>query len=567
MPIIERNNLNAKIAELKDRHGGDRSALMPILQDLQEEYGCLTGLIIQETAHAMDIHPAEVEGVVSFYSFFRTEDKQGKYIIRLCRTISCELAGKAQVANQFENELGIEFGETTPDGMFTLEYTNCLGMCDQGPAVMINDRLFARVTPEMVPELIEDCRRDFLKSRFPAVVPSDVRKAGPIIQSDVESGDALRAALGLSRPDVIGGLRESGLKGRGGAGFPTAVKWQLAAAAKSDAKYVVCNADEGEPGTFKDRYLLYDQTDLLLTGMIIGGYAIGARKGYIYLRGEYLYLKTHLLEALARFRQEGRLGEAIMGKKGFDFDIELRMGAGAYICGEETALIESLEGYRGEPRNRPPFPVDTGFMKHPSIVNNVETFVDAALIAAKGADWFKEHGTEKSTGTKLFSVSGDCARPGIYELPFGTTVSQLLKEVGAENTKAVQIGGASGHCVPGSEFDRTIAFEDISSGGSIIVFDESRDMLQVAKNFMEFFVEESCGQCTPCRDGNVTLLEGLEMLDEGCCPASYLNELVKLGETMQIASKCGLGQSSPNAFLSIVKHFKNELLGRTPKAS
>jgi len=567
MPIIERDKLNAKIAELLDKHGKNRSALLPVLQDLQEEYGCLTGLIMQETAHAMEIHPSEVEGVVSFYSFFRTEGQEGRYVIRLCRTISCELAGKAQVANQFENELGIEFGETTPDGMFTLEYTNCLGMCDQGPAVMINDRLFARVTPAMVPQLIEDCRRDFLKSEFPEVVPSDVRKAGPIIQSDVEAGDALQAALELSRADFISRLRDSGLKGRGGAGFPTAVKWQLAAAARSDNKFVVCNADEGEPGTFKDRYLLFDQTDLMLTGMIMGGYAIGARKGFIYLRGEYLYLKKHIEDALTRFREQGRLGEAILGKDGFDFDIELRMGAGAYVCGEETALIESLEGFRGEPRNRPPFPVDTGFNNNPSIVNNVETFVAAALIAAKGSDWFKAHGTEKSTGTKLFSVSGDCKRPGIYELPFGTTVSQLLEEVGAESTKAVQIGGASGHCIPESEFDRTIAFEDVSSGGSIIVFDQSRDMLQVAKNFMEFFVEASCGQCTPCRDGNVTLLEGLEMLEEGRCPASYLKELTKLGETIQIASKCGLGQSSPNAFLSIVKHFKNELLGRAPKVS
>jgi [NiFe] hydrogenase diaphorase moiety large subunit len=567
MPIIERDRLNTKISELKQKHGGDRSALLPILQDLQEEYGCLTGLIMQETAHALDVHPTEVEGVVSFYSFFRTEEQQGKFVIRLCRTISCDLAGKERVANQFRNELGVDFGETTPDGMFTLEYTNCLGMCDQGPAVLINDRLFAKVTPDMVPQLIEECRRDFLKSEFPQAVPSVVCKAGPIIQSDVSPGDSLKAALGQTRADVIAGLRESGLKGRGGAGFPTAVKWQLAAAAKSNAKYVVCNADEGEPGTFKDRFLLFDRTDLVLTGMIIGGYAIGAKKGYIYLRGEYLYLKKHLEETLARFRQEGRLGETILGKEGFDFDIELRMGAGAYICGEETALIESLEGFRGEPRNRPPFPVDTGFMKHPSIVNNVETFVAAALISAKGAEWFKAHGTEKSTGTKLFSVSGDCERPGIYELPFGVTIAELLREVGAVDTKAVQIGGASGHCVPSSEFDRAIAFEDIPSGGSIIIFNRGRDMLEVAKNFMEFFVEESCGQCTPCRDGNVTLLEGLEMLEQGCCPASYLQELTKLGETMQIASKCGLGQSSPNAFLSIVKHFKNELLGRAPKTS
>jgi [NiFe] hydrogenase diaphorase moiety large subunit len=537
---------------------------MPILQDLQLEYGILSGLMMQEVAHALDIHPIEVEGVASFYSFLNSNQKQGKYIIRLCRTISCDLAGKSRVARQFENELGIQFGETTKDGMFTLEYTNCLGMCDQGPAVMVNDRLFARVSPEKVPQIIENCKRNFLKPDFPQIVPSDVQKTGPILTAKIKFGEGLKKALSLARSDVIAEIRESGLKGRGGAGFPTAVKWQLAAAAVSDRKYVVCNADEGEPGTFKDRYLLHERTDLLLAGMTVAAYVIGAQKGFIYLRGEYQYLKDHIQTAIAERRSKNLLGDQILDKKDFSFHIELRMGSGAYVCGEETALIESLEGQRGEPRNRPPFPVDTGFEKHPTIVNNVETFVDAVLICTKGAQWFKAHGTEKSTGTKLFSVSGDCLRPGVYELPFGISISQLLKEVGGEGAKAIQIGGASGHCVPATEFGRTIAFEDIPSGGSIIVFGPDRDMLHVAINFMEFFSEESCGQCTPCRDGNVKMLEGLKLLEKGKCSSSYLNELVKLGQTIQIASKCGLGQSSPTAFLSIIEHFKNELLGRMP---
>lgn len=565
MQVIEREKLDLLIQELIKEHGNDRSALLPVLQGVQDQYGYLSGLMMQEVAHALDIHPVEVEGVVSFYSFFKTEEKQGKYVIRLCRTISCDLAGKARVARQFENELGIEFGETTPDGMFTLEYTNCLGMCDQGPAVMINDRLFAKVTPDKVPQIIQDCKTDFLKSEFPQVVPSDVQKEGPLLGHKVSFGEGLKKAMEMSRSDVIAEIRESGLKGRGGAGFPTAVKWQLAGAAKDDKKYVVCNADEGEPGTFKDRYLLHDQIDLVIAGMTISAYAIGAKKGFLYLRGEYLYLKKHIIAALEKRKSEGLLGVNINGKEGFNFDIELRMGAGAYVCGEETALIESLEGNRGEPRNRPPFPVDTGFQKHPTIVNNVETFVDAVLICAKGAKWFKDHGTEKSTGTKLFSVSGDCEKPGIYEMPFGITVTDLLKEIGGEGAKAVQIGGASGRCVAAKDFDRTIAFEDISSGGSIIVFGPHRDMLKVATNFMEFFVEESCGQCTPCREGNVKLLEGLEMLEEGCCSMAYLNELIKLGQTIQVASKCGLGQSSPTAFLSIIENFKHEILGRVPE--
>ncbi|HDQ45855.1 MAG TPA: iron hydrogenase [bacterium] len=566
MQLVEREKLDKRIETLKQCYGNDRSALLPILQDLQAEYGLLTGLIMQETAHALGIHPVEVEGVATFYSFLRTDQKQGKYVIRLCRTISCDLAGKARVARQFENELGIRFGETTKDGLFTLEYTNCLGMCDQGPAVMINDRLFAKVTPQMVPQIIMDCRQDFLKTVFPEITPSDVQKEGPILKNALPFGEGLKKALTLSRSDVIATIREAGLKGRGGAGFPTATKWQLAGTAVSDTKYVVCNADEGEPGTFKDRYLLHAQTDLLLAGMTIAGYAIGAQKGYLYLRGEYLYLRKHLEKSIEKRRQSGLLGKDIQGKKGFSFDVELRLGAGAYICGEETALIESLEGQRGEPRNRPPFPVDTGFMGNPTIVNNVETFIDAAIICAKGPAWFAEYGTEKSKGTKLFSISGDCKKPGIYELPFGITVQELLEEVGGEDAKAVQIGGASGHCIPAPEFKRNIAFEDISSGGSIIVFGKNRDMLQVAKNFMEFFTEESCGQCTPCREGNIKILEGIELLEKGRCSTSYLNELIRLGETMQLASKCGLGQSSPNAFLSIVEHFKNEILGRVPEA-
>ncbi|MCK9482747.1 MAG: NADH-quinone oxidoreductase subunit NuoE [Candidatus Marinimicrobia bacterium] len=565
MQVLDRTKIIQEISDLKKTYGDDRSALLPILQDLQETYGYLPDLVMQETAHALEIHPVEVEGVASFYSFFRRKEKQGKYVLRLCQTISCDLAGKVNVARQLENELGIKFGETTKDGMFTLEYTNCLGMCDQGPAMLVNDRLFAKVTPDKVPYIIVDCRRDFLKSDFPKIVPSDVRKSGPILSHDLKPGEGLKAALNHTRAEVIGIIRESGLRGRGGAGFPTAVKWQLAGAAQSDKKYVVCNADEGEPGTFKDRYLLFHHTDMILDGMTIAAYAIGAKKGFFYLRGEYLYLKKYMLEALEIRRKNNLLGKDIAGKKGFDFDIEVRMGAGAYVCGEETALIESLEGYRGEPRNRPPFPVDTGFQKNPTIVNNVETFLDATLICVKGAKWFNEHGTEKSKGTKIFSISGDCEQPGIYELPFGITIAQLLKEVKGENAKAVQIGGASGKCVARKDFNRTIAFEDISSGGSIIVFGPSVDMLKVAINFMEFFVEESCGQCTPCRDGNVKLLEGLKLLEKGRCSVTYLNELMRLAETIQLASKCGLGQSSPNAFLSILENFKSEILGRVPE--
>jgi len=372
----------------------------------------------------------------------------------------------------------------------------------------------------------------------------------------------LRAALNAERPDIISAISASGLKGRGGAGFPTAVKWNFAAAAQAARKFVICNADEGEPGTFKDRVILMEHPDLVFEGMTIAGKAIGAREGILFLRGEYAYLRGGLEAALARRRERGLLGRGILGGP-LEFDIRIFMGAGAYICGEETALIECLEGFRGEPRNRPPFPVNTGYLGFPSVVNNVETLAWAACILANGAAWFRAFGTEASTGRKIFSVSGDCRRPGVYEFPLGLTVAQLLAEVGGEDAKAVQIGGAAGQCVPAREFGRTIAFEDIPTGGSVIVFGPRRDMLEVLRNFLEFFVDESCGQCTPCRVGNPKLLEGVRMLQAGTCSMAYLKELCALGETLQLASKCGLGQSSPNAFLSVVAHFREEIMGRT----
>ena len=376
----------------------------------------------------------------------------------------------------------------------------------------------------------------------------------------------LKAALNLSRPEIISLISASGLKGRGGAGFPTAVKWNFAAAAQADRKYIVCNADEGEPGTFKDRVILMENAELVFEGMTIAGKAVGAREGILFLRGEYTYLRGGLEQALARRREQGLLGGDILGS-GLSFDIRIFMGAGAYICGEETALIECLEGFRGEPRNRPPFPVNTGYLGYPTVVNNVETLAWAACILANGAPWFKAVGTEKSTGRKIFSVSGDCRKPGIYEFPMGITVAQLLQEVGGDDAKAVQVGGASGQCVPARDFQRTIAFEDIPTGGSIIVFGPQRDMLDMLENFLEFFVDESCGQCTPCRLGNAKLLEGVERLKQGRCSMAYLQELCGLGETMKVASKCGLGQSSPCAFLSVVDHFREEIMGRTPSHS
>ncbi|HOK03918.1 MAG TPA: NADH-quinone oxidoreductase subunit NuoE [Victivallales bacterium] len=557
----DRDKLRSEIVSLIEKYGKNRSSLIPVLQEIQKNYSYISEYAMQIIADILNIHPVEVYGVVSFYSFL-DEKPKGKFMIRLCRSLSCDFAGKNAIARQLENELGIKFGESTEDGKFSLEWTNCLGMCDQGPAMMVNDQIFVKLTPAKAHDIIEGCKKVFGPHAMQKmqVLRSNVEESRAKLTFDkIDSNAVIEKLLSMKRSEVIDEIIKSGLKGRGGAGFPTGIKWNLTASAKDENKFVVCNADEGEPGTFKDRTLMTRYADLLFTGMIVAGYAVGAKKGYLYLRGEYTYIRDMLEKVMEERRKNGFLGK--IKSADFSFDIEIRMGAGAYVCGEETALIESLEGFRGEPRNRPPFPVDTGFQGHPTTVNNVETLLWAAAIIGNGADWFKKFGTEKSPGLKILSISGDCKKPGIYEYPFGVKISKILKDVGAEDAKAVQIGGASGQCIPAKNFERAIAFEDIATGGSVIIIGPNRCMTSVAHNFLEFFVDESCGQCNPCRLGTVKLLETVEKLMECKCSIEHLNEVLKLGETMQLASKCGLGQSAPNAFISIADNFKDEIMG------
>ncbi len=370
-----------------------------------------------------------------------------------------------------------------------------------------------------------------------------------------ELGSALRKACAMTSADVAFEVRNAKLQGRGGAGFPAGVKWVLAGGASGAQKYVVCNADEGEPGTFKDRVLIEKYADRLLEGMAIAGYAIGADTGLIYLRAEYPYLVPVIEEAAARLRQAGLLGKGIRGGK-FSFDIEIRKGAGAYVCGEETALLESMEGRRGEPRNKPPYPVNSGFRGCPTIINNVETFIAVPHIILNGADWFLALGEGGDSGTKLFSISGDVERPGVYELAMGSKIGDLLDLAGARDVQAVQVGGASGKTIPGSDRDRVLSFRDLPPGGSVIVFDRSRDMLEVLENFMEFFVHESCGQCTPCREGNSRLLDAVHAIRAGSLSGrEALAPYLELAETMKQGSKCGFGQTSSNCFVDIVNRF------------
>ena len=558
MLLTEQEKEKVLISQLAEKYAHQRSGLIPILQAVQADYGYVSKFAMQHVADLLGIHAAEVYSVATFYQFINTKPK-GKFIIRLSRDMSSIMKGAKVVARQLENDLGIKFGETTPDGMFTLEWTNCIGMNYQAPAMMVNNEIFSNLTPQRVHRIIEDCGEEF-RSHRPTIGKVGETFTNTLTYASHAANSGLKKALAKSRSEVITEVTASGVRGRGGAGFPTGTKWNLAASAKSTTKYVICNADEGEPGTFKDRVILTQYADAVFEGMTIAAYAVGAREGIIYLRGEYTYIRHHLDEVLEARRKAGLLGDNILGKEGFTFDIRIRMGAGAYVCGEETALIESLEGHRGEPRNRPPYPVDTGFNNEPTVVNNVETLATVAVILDRGAKWFCSIGTERSKGFKLFSVSGDCTRPGVYELPWGTTVGQLLALVGGEGAKAVQAGGYSGELVPACEFGRVLGYEDLGIGGSVIVYGQERDLLEIAENYLEFFVEESCGQCTPCRDGNVKLLEGIKLLLKGKCSTRYLNELIGLGETIQLASKCGLGQSSPKVLLAINKHFRDEIM-------
>ncbi len=338
--------------------------------------------------------------------------------------------------------------------------------------------------------------------------------------------------------------------------FPTGLKWEACRNAPGSEHYVVCNADEGEPGTFKDRVLLTIHADLVFEGMTLCALAIGARHGFLYLRGEYRYLLEPLQAVLQRRREANLLGSNILGQPGFDFDIAIHLGAGAYICGEESALIESLEGKRGTPRNRPPFPVTHGYLQQPTAVNNVETFCSAALALQMGAEKFRAIGTAKSSGSKLISVSGDCSRPGIYEYPFGVSVRQVLQDCGAVNTHAVQVSGPSGVCVAESEFDRRLGFEDLPTAGAFMVFDDSRDLFEVARNFVHFFAHESCGFCTPCRVGTALLKSTMDKIAAGLGTQYDLGEIEHLDQVLQTSSHCGLGRSACNPVLHTLRHFR-----------
>ena len=514
--------------------------------------------------------------------------------VLVCGGTGCTSSGSERIVSALEREI--------QDNGLSEEVkvikTGCFGLCALGPIMIVypEGAFYSMVKPEDIPEIVSE---HLLKGRivtrllYQETVQEDTVKSlnhtqfyakqkrvalkncGVIDPENINEYIGLDGYMALGKvltemtPDqVIQTIKDSGLRGRGGGGFPTGVKWSFAAAQPAGQKYVCCNADEGDPGAFMDRSVLEGDPHVVLEAMAIAGYAIGASQGYIYVRAEYPIAVKRLEIAIGQARENGLLGKNILGT-GFDFDIELRFGAGAFVCGEETALMTSIEGHRGEPRPRPPFPAVKGLFERPTVLNNVETYANIPQIILKGADWFASMGTEKSKGTKVFALGGKIHNTGLVEVPMGTTLREIVEEIGGgipngKKFKAAQTGGPSGGCIPASlidipvDYDNLISIGSMMGSGGLIVMDEDTCMVDIAKFFLEFTVDESCGKCTPCRIGTKRLLEMLDKITKGKGTMEDLDKMEELCYHIKANSLCGLGQSAPNPVLSTLKYFRDE---------
>jgi NADH-quinone oxidoreductase subunit F len=536
-----------------------RSGLLPALHAAQKVYGWLPEDVAAEVARSLHVPLADVHGVIEFYTMFYNQPV-GKRIIRVCTDQACSLKDGKGILAHLCHHHGIEPGGTTAGQAMTIEASPCLGLCELAPNALVDDQAETSIDLE---------KNTYELGRPPSRVYGTLRLltdncGNGRTTSLAEYGNyaAFEKALTMKPLDIVAELKASGLVGRGGAAFPTGAKGEGAVSARADQKYIVCNADESEPGTFKDRILLLDDPHRTIEGMLIGAYAIGASKGYIYLRGEYPYILPVLDNALREAREANLLGENILGSH-FSFDIELRLGAGAYICGEETALFESIEGKRGFPRVKPPFPTTHGLFGKPTVINNVETICNVPLILRIGSGEYRKIGTEKSPGPKLFCVSGDVAQPGLYEVPFGITLRELLEMAGGvaggKNLKAVLFGGAAGAFATSQHLDVKLTFEDLRAAGLplgsgvVMVFDETRDMRASLQTLGHFFAHESCGKCYPCQMGTQRQKEILNRIASGNVLPGDMVRLQDVGWTMTDASLCGLGQTAAGAVLSAIK--------------
>jgi len=558
-----------------------RHLLITVLHAVQERIGWISPGAIDHIAERLTVPPAEAYGVASFYALFRTAPSPGA-VVHVCDDLACQVNGAEELCERMTRRFGKEGSESAFDGAgVTWQRSPCLGQCDRGSAALIQragadparvglapadpDQIWRSLT---APD--EGAGRPHVSSSSSGTV-SLLRRVGQVDPSSLDSYRAaggyemLRRAVGLGPQGVLREVKEAKLLGRGGAAFPTAIKWEAVAANPVQPHYVICNADESEPGTFKDRVLMESDPYALIEALTVMGYACEAAHGFIYIRGEYPLAEARLRDAVAQARARGFLGPDVMGK-GFAFDIEVRRGAGAYIAGEETALINSLEGKRAEPRNKPPFPAQSGLFGKPTAVNNVETLLSVLEILRVGGPAFAAIGTSNSTGTRLFCLSGCVERPGLYEYDFGVTLGEVIDAAGGVRggrpLQAVLLGGAAGSFVGPSALDMPLTFEAVRAAGAtlgsgvVLVLDDTVDVVALLRRITQFFRDESCGQCVPCRVGTVRQEELLARLASGTPRGSVATELALLddiGSVARDASICGLGQTAISAVQSAVK--------------
>jgi NADH-quinone oxidoreductase subunit F len=555
-------------------NGRSRDALLPLLHEAQNLYGWLPREVQQAISRTLRVPEADIHGVVEFYSMFYNEPT-AKRVVRLCQDVACSLHGADDVARAIEEKLGLQPGETSADGEITYERVPCLGMCEHAPNGLNGRRPAGDLTPADVDA--------FLAGTYPEPEPKiygtpllelwRIGKMDPTSLKEYLAHDGyvgLRKAMRYTPEEIIQIMEDSAILGRGGAMFPVGQKWKFTRGAPGTPaeKHIVANADESEPGTFKDRAILESDPYSLIEAMTLAAYVVGAENGWIFVRGEYPRAYRRLCHAVQRAQEENYLGQNLFEREGFNFDIEVRLSAGAYICGEETALFEAIEGKRGFPRIKPPFPTTHGLFQQPTVINNVETLVAALTVARIGVDEWLSYGTEESAGTKLFCLSGHVKRPGLYELPFGVTIRELIEMgggvPGGREIQAVLVGGAAGVFVGPDKLDAQLSYEDARlqafaiGSGVVMVFDETVDLRQVLLQLSEFFAHESCGKCFPCQIGTQRQLEILERIagsngHNGGPKSTDRDTLLDVGFTMTQTSLCGLGQTAASAIMSAME--------------
>jgi len=544
-----------------------RSGLLPALHAVQSVYGYLPEPVAEEVGKRLGVPLADIHGVIDFYSMLY-RDPTGQTVIHVCCDPACALSGADAVLESVCRNLGVAPGVMSADGQYTVVRAPCLGLCDHAPAMLVGETALGQADPREAADLVK--KRGTAPFSFlggdSRILTANCARGRPTSLDEYRTGggySGLQKALRLAPSAVIAEVKASGLVGRGGAAFPTGIKWEGASSAESDVRYMVCNADESEPGTFKDRVLMEGDPHRILEGMIIAAYAISAHQGYLFIRGEYPYAYKVLSWAVGEARQAGLLGRNILGSS-FDFDIEIRRGAGAYICGEETALFEAIEGKRGFPRVKPPFPTTQGLFGRPTVINNVETLCNVPYILNHGASVYRQLGTEKSPGSKLFCVSGDVRHPGLFEVPFGTSLRHLLNGLAGglrdgRKLQAVLFGGAAGAFTTEDHLEVRLTFEDLRQvglplgSGVVMVFDETRDLRDVLVRLAHFFEHESCGKCYPCQLGTRRQHEILERVAHGNVLTGDIERLTDISWTMTDASLCGLGQTAATAVISAMK--------------